>query len=180
MRVADEPWEVTAAKPELQLVRIPPRLLDALAAGQDPSALSGGSLVSHYLAGPEHAGLWRRRSAQVAARPDEGSWITRFIVVDGIATAVGVAGFHGPPDPNGMVEVGYNVDPCYRRRGYARRALETLLSVASTDPRVRTVRATIAPDNIASRALVDQYGFVVVGEQWDDEDGLEIILEVNA
>ncbi len=25
-----------------------------------------------------------------------------------------------------------------------------------------------------------QYGFAAVGEQWDDEDGLETIFEVNA
>jgi hypothetical protein len=38
----------------------------------------------------------------------------------------------------------------------------------------------VGPDNLASLALVGQYGFVKVGEQWDDEDGLEIILEVAA
>jgi ribosomal-protein-alanine N-acetyltransferase len=30
--------------------------------------------------------------------------------------AVGRAGFHGPPDADGMVEVGYAVDPAFRRR----------------------------------------------------------------
>jgi [ribosomal protein S5]-alanine N-acetyltransferase len=45
---------------------------------------------------------------------------------------------------------------------------------------VRTVRASISPDNIASRRLVEQYGFVEVGEQWDDEDGLERVFEVDA
>ena len=33
--------------------------------------------------------------------------------------------------------------------------------------------------NPASRQLVVQYRFVEVGEQWDDEDGLETIFEVN-
>jgi hypothetical protein len=28
--------------------------------------------------------------------------------------------------------------------------------------------------------LASQYGFTEVGEQWDDEDGLEIIYEVDA
>lgn len=160
-------------------MRIPTPLLDALAAGRDTSALAGGSLVSQYLTERESTRHWRMRSTQLAASPGDGPWISRFIVVTGIAKAVGVAGFHGAPDPNGMVEVGYRVEPTYRRRGYARRSLETLLAVASTHPHVRTVRASISPDNIASRALVDQHGFEVVGEQWDDEDGLEIILEVD-
>ena len=78
-----------------------------------------------------------------------------------------------------MVEVGYSIDPLYRRRGYARAALLTLIDAARHDPRVSTVRASIRPDNVPSRNLVDQYGFRVVGEQWDEEDGLETVLELN-
>ena len=51
---------------------------------------------------------------------------------------------------------------------------------ARREPLVRVVRATISPDNAASRSLVLQHGFVEVGEQWDDEDGLEIVFEVPA
>ena len=40
------------------------------------------------------------------------------------------------------------------------------------------VRASISPDNVASLRLVAQYGFVQVGEQWDEEDGRELVLEV--
>jgi hypothetical protein len=39
---------------------------------------------------------------------------------------------------------------------------------------------TIGPDNAASYQLALQYGFTETGEQWDDEDGLEIIYEVDA
>ncbi|SJM64436.1 hypothetical protein FM101_08585 [Arthrobacter rhombi] len=45
---------------------------------------------------------------------------------------------------------------------------------------MHVVRATISPDNHASSSLVEAYGFKEVGEQWDDEDGLEIIFEVEA
>jgi RimJ/RimL family protein N-acetyltransferase len=79
-----------------------------------------------------------------------------------------------------MVEIGYAVDPAFRRRGYARAALETLLERAATEPLVRRVRVTISPDNVASLRLASQYGFVKVGEQWDAEDGLEIVYEVGA
>jgi RimJ/RimL family protein N-acetyltransferase len=79
-----------------------------------------------------------------------------------------------------MVEIGYAVDPAYRRRGYARAALEALLQRADHEPQVKTVRVTISPDNAASYALASQYGFVEIGEQWDEEDGLEIIYEVAA
>ena len=45
---------------------------------------------------------------------------------------------------------------------------------------MRTVRVTISPDNVASYRLASQYGFIEIGEQRDDEDGLEIIYEVDA
>jgi L-amino acid N-acyltransferase YncA len=45
---------------------------------------------------------------------------------------------------------------------------------------VHTVRATISPDNAASCQLASQYGFSEVGEEWDDEDGLEVIYELDA
>ena len=64
--------------------------------------------------------------------------------------------------------------------GYARAALEALLQRAAREPRVRTVRVTISPDNVASYQLAAQYGFTKIGEQWDAEDGLEIIYEVDA
>jgi RimJ/RimL family protein N-acetyltransferase len=79
-----------------------------------------------------------------------------------------------------MVEIGYAVDPAYRRRGYARAALEALLARAASEPGVQTVRVSIRPDNTPSYALASQYGFTQVGEQWDEEDGLEIIYEVDA
>lgn len=78
------------------------------------------------------------------------------------------------------MEVGYAVDPAFRRQGYARAALVALLKWAREDAAIHKVRASIAPDNLASLALVSQYGFVKVGEQWDDEDGLEVIFEVDA
>jgi RimJ/RimL family protein N-acetyltransferase len=79
-----------------------------------------------------------------------------------------------------MVEIGYAVDPVHRRRGYARAALEALLQRATEESQVHTVRVTISPDNLASYELASQYGFIEVGQQWDDEDGLEIIYELPA
>jgi len=90
------------------------------------------------------------------------------------------AGFHGPPDENGMVEVGYTVVPEYRRRGYARAMLAALLRRAADEPQVRTVRASISPDNAASLATIRGFGFAPAGEQWDEEDGRELLFEVPA
>ncbi|MEH3089197.1 MAG: GNAT family N-acetyltransferase [Microbacterium arborescens] len=176
MTITSQPWH--HPHPERSAVRldmIPVEVLHAWAS-EGTSGLDAG-WATPFLTGPECAGLWRHRSAQIHASPGDAPWITRLIVDPLVDAPVGVAGFHGPPDENGMVEVGYRVDPALRRRGYARQALEILLAVAAAHPDVRTVRATISPDNAASRALIDGYGFVERGEQWDDEDGLEIIYE---
>ena len=136
--------------------------------------------LSDYFATPEWTSTWRRRCEQAERVPASAAWVTGVLWDEQEQVAVGRAGYHGPPDPAGMVEIGYAVDPAYRRRGYARAALEALLQRAAREPAVKTVRATISPDNLASLALASQYGFAEAGEQWDEEDGLEIIYEVAA
>lgn len=44
---------------------------------------------------------------------------------------------------------------------------------------MRAIHAAISPDNIPSLALIRSLGFVEMGEQWDEEDGLEIIYEAS-
>ncbi len=162
-------------------MQLSPPAIHALAAGDLAAANQAESIgLTPYFVGPEWRSVWRRRSRQIEDDPGSLGWITGVIVDAEEDIAVGRAGFHGPPDDGGMVEIGYAVDPAYRRQGYARAALVALLGRATREPDVRTVRATISPDNIASRRLVAQYGFVEVGEQWDDEDGLETIFEVPA
>ncbi|MEV6850626.1 GNAT family N-acetyltransferase [Actinoplanes sp. NPDC051411] len=153
----------------------------ALAKG-DLAAATAVSPVppSPYLAGPECHGVWQRRSEQYDHDPSSAAWVTGIVWDEQQSLAVGAAGFHGPPDSDGMVEIGYRIDPRHRRRGFARAALEALLARAAREPDVRRVRVSIRPDNLPSSGLALQYGFRQVGEQWDDEDGLELVYEVPA
>ncbi len=123
--------------------------------------------------------VWDLRRSQLRAEPGTEAWLTR-AAVTGLDLVVGYGGFHGPPDPSGMVELGYTVDPDHRRQGYARAMLTELLREAAAAPGVRTVRVTISPDNAPSLATIAGFGFAEVGEQWDDVDGLELIFEVPA
>jgi RimJ/RimL family protein N-acetyltransferase len=77
-----------------------------------------------------------------------------------------------------MVEVGYAVDPACRRRGFGRAILHELIRRAAAEPAVRSVRASIRPDNAASLATIAGSGFVRVGEQLDDVDGPEHVFEL--
>jgi RimJ/RimL family protein N-acetyltransferase len=165
----------------VRIVHVTAPVFRALADGDLAAANAVSPIpLSAYFAGPEWRGTWQRRLKQVEEDPATAAWVTGVIWDERRHVAVGRAGYHAPPDPSGMVEIGYAVDPAYRRRGYARAALEALLQRAAREPQVRTVRVTISPDNVASMQLASQYGFTEVGEQWDDEDGLEIIYEVDA
>nr|WP_033664904.1 GNAT family N-acetyltransferase [Salinispora oceanensis] len=163
----------------VRIVHLNGPTFQALARG-DLAAANMASPVplSAYFAGPDWRGVWQMRRRQVADDPASAAWVTGVIWDEQRHLAVGRAGYHGPPDPAGMVEIGYAVDPALRRRGYARAALEVLLRRAAEEPQVRTVRVTISPDNLASYKLAAQYGFIEVGQQWDNEDGLEIIYEL--
>jgi ribosomal-protein-alanine N-acetyltransferase len=167
--------------PRIELRQLPVEAIDALAAGDLAAAsLAAGITLPPYFVSQPDRRTWLRRSGQLVEDPASAGWITRIIVDVDRELVVGRAGYHGPPDARGMVEVGYAVDPPHRGRGYARAALLELLDRAAREPSVTTVRATISPANHASRRLVLQCGFREVGEQWDDEDGLETIFEVPA
>lgn len=118
------------------------------------------------------------RRDQLRADPTELPWLLRAMVRrQPVPTMVGRIGFHAPPDRNGMVEIGYTVLAAYRRQGYAREAVTALLGWAAAQPGVRRLRASVGPDNTASRALLGSLGFVQIGTQWDDRDGEELVLE---
>jgi RimJ/RimL family protein N-acetyltransferase len=166
---------------DVRIVHLTGPVFGALADGDlaAANALSPVPLSALFI-DPGSRGVWRMRSRQIEEDPASAAWVNGVIWDERRQVAVGQAGYHGPPDLSGMVEIGYTVDPAYRRRGFARAALETLLQRAAREPLVHRVRVSIRPDNVASYQLASQYGFVEVGEQWDDEDGLEIIYEVDA
>jgi RimJ/RimL family protein N-acetyltransferase len=121
--------------------------------------------------------LWNYRLKQLEDDPEAARWIVRAAVSVPDDVVIGHGGYHGPPDENGMVEVGYTVDPQYRRQGYAKAILTALIERAEADPAVRVVRASISPTNAASLATIAGFGFLEAGEQWDEEDGLELLFE---
>ena len=153
--------------------------LEALVRGDidRASALSGEELSPWLL---EAVGLWRLRLRQLQDTPEDLPWIARpAIVLDGpdAGAVVGIIGFHSAPDEEGRVEVGYRIDPSYRRRGHARALLAQVIETLEASNVVHVLRASISPDNEASLATIRGFGFEKVGEQWDEEDGLEILFE---
>ncbi len=122
------------------------------------------------------------RIADLEVDPTAQPWLGRAIVTtepDGSRRIIGSAGFHSPPDADGRVEVGYRVEPAYRRQGLATEVVRALFDWAAREHGVRRFRASVVPDNVASLAIIRGLGFRQTGVQIDDIDGEELVFELD-
>ena len=99
-------------------------------------------------------------------------WRLGFFVVhrEG-ASIIGSAGFKGPPDSTGTVEIAYGIVPAFEGRGYATEAAAALVQFAFASGQVRLVRAHTLPETNASTRVLVKCGFHHVGMVVDPEDG---------
>ena len=122
----------------------------------------------------------RYRLGQLDVDPTILRWLARAMILtdeSGARTVIGTIGFHGAPDEHGRLEVGYRIEPEYRRQGYATEAVRAIFDWAVAEQGVHRFIASIRPANQASLGLVAQFGFVQTGTQIDEVDGLELVLE---
>ncbi|MFE1177378.1 GNAT family N-acetyltransferase [Streptomyces sp. NPDC058773] len=118
--------------------------------GAPPETTSGG------------AGIAVRAAAAGHYRPGWGV----FVLTDAEAgTALGSIGFHGPPDADGFVEIGYDLSPSARGAGWATDAARLLTDWATARPEVRTVCALTEPENVPSQRVLKRAGFRFAGER---------------
>jgi [ribosomal protein S5]-alanine N-acetyltransferase len=100
------------------------------------------------------------------------TWTHGFAVVDVEKNlVVGTAGFKGPPDEIGIVEIAYAIVPSYQGRGLATAAACALIDLAQTDNQVRYFRAHTAPESNASTSILKKLGFEFMGQIHDPQDG---------
>jgi ribosomal-protein-alanine N-acetyltransferase len=127
--------------------------------------------------------LFEMRSIQVLTDPASLAWLARALVMidpeTGRRRMVGSVGFHAPPSGEPPhVEIGYHVEPDFRRQGLATEAVRAMLDWAAGQG-INRFRATVAPTNAASLATTAQFGFEQVGVHWDEIDGEELVLETG-
>ena len=144
------------ATPELERPRLPlhraarPRsgTLEILRAeGEGPSAV--GRALGARVPGswpppvfePDDLARIRRQFEESTGHP---KWTLHYVLRRAAAQPelVGVAGYFGPPSPDGAVEIGYAIAEEHQRRGYATEAVEALVAGAFEDPAVQMVTAT--------------------------------------
>ena len=174
--------EVVIRSERLDLPLLSLDQLDRLAIGEGKSvgAELGTTLPPVWL--EEIRWLAGMRAEQVRKHPADAPWLLRAILLrapDGRRQAIGFLNFHAGPDERGMVEVGYTLLPEARGRGYAIEAVQAAFDWATRIHGIRLFRASVAPDNERSLNLIAKLGFRQTGEQWDDEDGLELVFELE-
>jgi RimJ/RimL family protein N-acetyltransferase len=167
--------------PRFELVSMSLGFMEALQA-QDVDRASreiGATVPADMRDGLDH--FLEYRSAQLREDPSIQPWLGRVIVLDDVGgrRIIGSVGFHGPPDDDGRVEVGYRVTPDHRRQGVATEVVRALFDWANREHGVTRFRAATAPDNLASQAVLARFGFRRVGVQMDELDGPELVFVLD-
>ncbi len=110
---------------------------------------------------------------QLRADPEQVRWLGRYVVstIDGADTLVGTAGYKGPPDATGTVEIGYSLVETYHRRGIGSALVRELVCAALVDEQVQRITAETPLGFAASRGLLEKCGFRQVGQKTDPGEG---------
>ena len=81
-----------------------------------------------------------------------------------LSVLVGAAGFSGPPNERGEVEVGFSILPAWEGRGFATETVKALVRHAFADSRVTKVIARTTVQNRASQRVLSKSGFECVDD----------------
>lgn len=170
--------------PRLDLVPMTPQFMRSMhrAGWAAASRLLGAEVPGEWRTGTRPWRQWLgTRAAEAEADASFIPWLPRVQLLrpaDGSGTGpavVGEAGFHGPPDEAGRVEIGYSVVSAYRRRGFAEEAVLALTASAAREHGVTRFRAAIAPENIPSLNLIRKLGFTQAGSRHHEVLGRQLI-----
>jgi [ribosomal protein S5]-alanine N-acetyltransferase len=145
----------------LELKPLPVQAAEALPRDRQTASRVLGSRLCAEWPDPNLLGVLRRHAGIQVAAECFGVWV---IIERSSGSVVGDIGFHGPPDVDGTIEVGYSVVPSRRRRGYASEAAGALVEWARSQPSVRVVVAGCDPNNMGSICTLERVGFHRTGD----------------
>ena len=153
----------------LQLLPYAPEHLLALIEGVPQFEAKIGQRAAEglrdYIVSDEISPAWH---AQLRAAREPDVWVHGFgIVHRESGSVIGSAGFKGPPNEEGMVEIAYGIVPSYQGRGYATEAARSL--VAALREAGWTVVAHIHPGHLASQRVARAAGLSPTADVRDGE-----------
>ena len=166
--------------PRLELHHISSQgIIDLLENQDETGAIAGRTFTNPYEVLVSSSGPLAWRVPQVKADSSCNKWFVRFIVLRESKEIIGSTSFHGVPDENGMMEIGLGIEEAFRNQGYAKEALLGMWRWVSDQPKVKTLRYTVSPDNLPSIAVINYFGFEYKGQQMDEIEGPENIYEMS-
>ena len=121
--------------------------------------------------GFEARAAMRPASDYLKAHPSALGWWTYLFIHKPDNTLIGLGGFKGEVDAEGMVEIGYEIAPSYRRRGLASEASEGMIDYAFAQPAIKRVDAHTLPERNASTGVLEKVGMKFLGAVHDPGDG---------
>ncbi len=152
----------------MRLIPATPRLLRAAAVG--PAELAAELAVEVPDGWPEFPAAIPATIEFLRLFPEQSAWSMYFFVDEDATSLLGSGGFKGAP-ANGMVQIGYEVAPCWRGQGVATRAVSALIDVARASDEVHTIAAhTLGTENHSVSVLRKQ-GFTKVSTAADGSFG---------
>jgi RimJ/RimL family protein N-acetyltransferase len=159
------------------LVLMTAPFIEALLAGDDDAAQRELDVRFPIEAWAKDDGyVLRMRLDQMRTNPESAHWLLRAIVSPD-RRMLGHAGFHGPPDERGFVELGYTIFAPFRRQGCASAAATCMMRWAEETQGVHNFRVSVGETNTPSLAMAAKLGFTRTSEQMDEIDGLEYVFE---
>jgi RimJ/RimL family protein N-acetyltransferase len=144
----------------LELVLLEPAGARELATGNNEN---GHPWAAGYPLGSSLLGAELTLAAAAHKRP-LGAFGSYQLIRRADGQVIGDAGFLGPPDATGAVNVDCAIAEDARGQGYATEALGVLLDWARTQTGVTCVLADTTRSNLASQRLLERAGLVRVGE----------------
>lgn len=170
----------------LQLVSMSVQFLEYMISGdlQEARNYSGFDIPQDCsLSGMNWVG---RRLKMIVEDPEEHPWMYRAIIRKSDNLMIGHISFHHKaPDPDLVeyspfaAELGYTIDPDFRRQGYAKESAEAMIMWAHRGYNLKTFILSISPENIPSLKIAESLHFKKVAERMDEEDGLEYVFRLD-
>jgi aminoglycoside 6'-N-acetyltransferase len=108
--------------------------------------------------------------------PRNDEWVQLAVEVDGRAIGDVAVGVH---DHRRQATLGYSITPVEQGKGYGTEAVAAVITALFAVPGMHRVVATIDPENVASRRVLEKLGFrfegrsvksVFVRNEWVDDD----------
>ena len=155
--------------PEIRLIEATPEHLEALL---ESRAALGGQLQSPIPDGwPAFPEAIQFTLSALREHPDQSGWWMHFFLDAETGMLVGSGGFAGPP-ADGTVEIGYEIAPEFRRRGFGSAAARALVAKAQGSGLVDRVIAHTLQGDPSSSGVLRVVGFDHIEEIPDPEQGV--------